>query len=147
MMIKLGEGGQGPLRKLVQTIDMLVDGFGQLPAPVQQTIVLSTALAGGIVALHRAMAPLNSSSSQLSKNLGMVLDPGQRLISMSSQLYTGATQIGAAFSTQSRQLEVFGSTVSRTSGVMTGLKTMGSGVIDLLGGPWGIAITAAGLAL
>ena len=62
-MIKLGEGGQGPLRKLVQTIDMLVDGFGQLPAPVQQTIVLSTALAGGIVALHRAMAPLNSSSS------------------------------------------------------------------------------------
>lgn len=36
MMIKLGEGGQGPLRKLVQTIDMLVDGFGQLPAPVQQ---------------------------------------------------------------------------------------------------------------
>lgn len=147
MMIKLGEGGQGPLRKLVQTIDMLVDGFGQLPAPVQQTIVLSTALAGGIVALHRAMAPLNSSSSQLSKNLGMVLDPGQRLISMSSQLYTGAAQIGAAFSTQSRQLEVFGSTVSRTSGVMTGLKTMGSGVIDLLGGPWGIAITAAGLAL
>lgn len=147
MMIKLGEGGQGPLRKLVQTIDMLVDGFGQLPAPVQQTIVLSTALAGGIVALHRAMAPLNSSSSQLSKNLGMVLDPGQRLISMGSQLYTGATQIGAAFSTQSRQLEVFGSTVSRTSGVMTGLKTMGSGVIDLLGGPWGIAITAAGLAL
>ncbi len=132
-MIKLGEGGQGPLRKLVQTIDILVDGFGHCPPPSNRPSS-STALAGGIVALHRAMAPLNSSSSQLSKNLGMVLDPGQRLISMSSQLYTGATQIGAAFSTQSRQLEVFGSTVSRTSGVMTGLKTMGSGVIDLLGG-------------
>lgn len=144
LMISLGEGGQGPLRALVQTLDTLVDGFSQLPAPVQQGIVLFTALAGGSVALHKAMAPLNASSSQLSKNLGMVLDPGQRLISMSSQLYTGATQIGAAFSTQSRQLEVFGSTVSRTSGVMTGLTTMGSGVIDLLGGPWGIALTVAG---
>lgn len=147
LMISLGEGGQGPLRSLVQTLDTLVDGFSQLPAPVQQGIVLFTALAGGSVALHKAMAPLNASSSQLSKNLGMVLDPGQRLISMSSQLYTGATQIGAAFSNQSRQLEVFGSTVSRTSGVMTGLETMGSSVIDLLGGPWGMAITAAGLAL
>lgn len=144
LMISLGEGGQGPLRSLVQMLDTLVDGFSQLPAPVQQGIVLFTALAGGSVALHKAMAPLNASSSQLSKNLGMVLDPGQRLISMSSQLYTGATQIGAAFSTQSRQLEVFGSTVSRTSGVMTGLTTMGSGVIDLLGGPWGIALTVAG---
>ena len=144
LMISLGEGGQGPLRSLVQMLDTLVDGFSQLPAPVQQGIVLFTALAGGSVALHKAMAPLNASSSQLSKNLGMVLDPGQRLISMGSQLYTGATQIGAAFSTQSRQLEVFGSTVSRTSGVMTGLTTMGSGVIDLLGGPWGIALTVAG---
>lgn len=147
LMLSLGEGGQGPLRSLVQMLDTLVDGFSQLPAPVQQGIVLFTALAGGSVALHKAMAPLNASSSQLSKNLGMVLDPGQRLISMSSQLYTGATQIGAAFSTQSRQLEVFGSTVSRTSGVMTGLTTMGSGVIDLLGGPWGIAIGVAGAAL
>lgn len=147
LMISLGEGGQGPLRSLVQIVDTLVDGFSQLPAPVQQGIVLFTALVGGSVALHKAMAPLNASSSQLSKNLGMVLDPGQRLISMSSQLYTGAMQIGAAFLTQSRQLEVFGSTVSRTSGVMTGLTTMGSGVIDLLGGPWGIALTVAGALL
>lgn len=146
MMIKLGEGGQGPCASSSRPSTCSWTDSGNCPPPSNRPSS-STALAGGIVALHRAMAPLNSSSSQLSKNLGMVLDPGQRLISMSSQLYTGATQIGAAFSTQSRQLEVFGSTVSRTSGVMTGLKTMGSGVIDLLGGPWGIAITAAGLAL
>lgn len=136
MMIKLGEGGQGPLRKLVQTIDMLVDGFGQLPAPVQQTIVLSTALAGGIVALHRAMAPLNSSSSQLSKNLGMVLDP---LITGNDALAGTADASAKAADSDTILQESFGATkdaVNETSAAL-------GEVIDALNTYYGFALDAS----
>ena len=77
LMISLGEGGQGPLRSLVQTLDTLVDGFASLPAPVQQSIVLMAALVGGSVAVHKAMGPLNSSSSQLAQTLGLIADQGK----------------------------------------------------------------------
>lgn len=147
LMISLGEGGQGPLRSLVQTLDTLVDGFSQLPAPVQQGIVLMTALTGGAVALHSALGPLNSSSSQAAKSFGLVLDPMQRLSAAAPLLSQAFTQIAAAFASPTRQLEVFGSTMSRSQGVMTGLKNVGSGVVSLFGGPLGMALTAATVAL
>ena len=147
LMISLGEGGQGPLRSLVQMLDTLVDGFSQLPAPVQQGIVLFTALAGGSVALHKAMAPLNASSSQLAQTIGLIADPGQRLISLGSGIALAFQTWGSTFGSAESQLSTFGATVSRSQGVMTGFKNLGSGIVSLLGGPWGIAIGVAGAAL
>ena len=147
MMIKLGEGGQGPLRKLVQTIDMLVDGFGQLPAPVQQTIVLSTALAGGGVALHKALAPLNASTSKLAQGLGLVIDPGQRLSVALPQLRDGFSALGNVCSTTFSSLRSGTPVIGASTAAMSGLKSIGGGVVSLLGGPWGIAMTAATLAV
>lgn len=147
LMISLGEGGQGPLRSLVQMLDTLVDGFSQLPAPVQQGIVLFTALAGGSVALHKAMAPLNASSSQLAQTIGLIADPGQRLIGLCSGIASAFQAWGATFGSAESQLSTFGATVSRSQGVMAGFKKLGSGIVALLGGPWGIAIGVAGAAL
>lgn len=147
LMISLGEGGQGPLRSLVQMLDTLVDGFSQLPAPVQQGIVLFTALAGGSVALHKAMAPLNASSSQLAQTIGLIADPGQRLIGLGSGIASAFQTWGSTFGSAESQLSTFGAAVSRSQGVMAGLRELGSGIVSLLGGPWGIAIGVAGAAL
>lgn len=147
LMISLGEGGQGPLRSLVQTLDTLVDGFASLPAPVQQSIVLMAALVGGSVAVHKAMGPLNSSSSQLAQTIGLIADPGQRLIGLGSGIASAFQTWGATFGSAESQINTFGTTISRSQGVMAGFKNLGSGIVSLLGGPWGMAITAAGLAL
>lgn len=147
LMISLGEGGQGPLRSVVQMLDTLVDAFSQLPAPVQQGIVLFTALAGGSVALHKAMAPLNASSSQLAQTIGLIADPGQRLIGLGSGIASAFQTWGATFGSAESQINTFGTTVSRSQGVMAGFKNLGSGIVSLLGGPWGIAIGVAGAAL
>lgn len=147
LMISLGEGGQGPLRSLVQTLDTLVDAFGQLPAPVQQGIVLMTALVGGSVAVHKAMGPLNSSSSQLAQTLGLIADPGQRLIGLGSGIASAFQTWGATFGSAESQINTFGTTISRSQGVMAGFKSIGSGLFAALGGPWGIALTVAGTLL
>lgn len=147
LMISLGEGGQGPLRSLVQTLDTLVDGFASLPAPVQQSIVLMAALVGGSVAVHKAMGPLNSSSSQLAQTLGLIADPGQRLIGLGSGIASAFQTWGATFGSAESQIKTFGTTISRSQGVMAGFKSIGSGLFAALGGPWGIALTVAGALL
>ena len=147
LMISLGEGGQGPLRFLVQTLDTLVDGFASLPAPVQQSIVLMAALVGGSVAVHKAMGPLNSSSSQLAQTLGLIADPGQRLIGLGSGIASAFQTWGATFGSAESQINTFGTTISRSQGVMAGFKSIGSGLFAALGGPWGIALTVAGALL
>lgn len=147
LMTSLGEGGQGPLRSLVQTLDTLVDGFASLPAPVQQSIVLMAALVGGSVAVHKAMGPLNSSSSQLAQTLGLIADPGQRLIGLGSGIASAFQTWGATFGSAESQINTFGTTISRSQGVMAGFKSIGSGLFAALGGPWGIALTVAGALL
>lgn len=147
LMISLGEGGQGPLRSLVQTLDTLVDGFASLPAPVQQSIVLMAALVGGSVAVHKAMGPLNSSSSQLAQTLGLIADPGQRLIGLGSGIASAFQTWGATFGSAESQINTFGTTISRSQGVMAGFKSIGSGLFAALGGPWGVALTVAGALL
>lgn len=147
LMISLGEGGQGPLRSVVQTLDTLVDAFGQLPAPVQQGIVLITALAGGFTALHSAMAPLNASSSQTARNFGLMLDPFQRVITAAPLLKEGIVQLGTSMLGTSTNAGTLANGLTRGQTAMNGMKSIGSGLFAALGGPWGIALTVAGALL
>lgn len=147
LMISLGEGGQGPLRSVVQTLDTLVDAFGQLPAPVQQGIVLMTALAGGFTALHSAMAPLNASSSQTARNFGLMLDPFQRVITAAPLLKEGIVQLGTSMLGTSTNAGTLANGLTRGQTAMNGMKSIGSGLFAALGGPWGIALTVAGALL
>lgn len=147
LMISLGEGGQGPLRSLVQTLDTLVDAFSQLPAPVQQGIVLMTALAGGFTALHSAMGPLNASSSQTVRNFGLMLDPFQRGITAIPLLKEGVIQLGTSMLGTSTNAGTLANGLTRGQTAMNGMKSIGSGLFAALGGPWGIALTVAGALL
>ena len=147
LMISLGEGGQGPLRSLVQTLDTLVDGFSSLPAPVQQSIVLLTALVGGFTALHSAMGPLNASSSQTARNFGLMLDPFQRGITAIPLLKEGVIQLGTSMLGTSTNAGTLANGLTRGQTAMNGMKSIGSGLFAALGGPWGIALTVAGALL
>lgn len=147
LMISLGEGGQGPLRSLVQTLDTLVDAFSQLPAPVQQSIVLLTALGGGFTALHSAMGPLNASSSQTARNFGLMLDPFQRAITAAPLLKDGIIQLGTSMLGTSTNAGTLANGLTRGQTAMNGMKSIGSGLFAALGGPWGIALTVAGALL
>lgn len=147
LMISLGEGGQGPLRSLVQTLDTLVDAFGQLPAPVQQGIVLLTAMGGGFTALHSAMGPLNASSSQTARNFGLMLDPFQRAITAIPLLKEGIIQLGTSMLGTSTNAGTLANGLTRGQTAMNGMKSIGSGLFAALGGPWGIALTVAGALL
>lgn len=147
LMISLGEGGQGPLRSLVQTLDTLVDAFSQLPAPVQQSIVLLTALGGGFTALHSAMGPLNASSSQTARNFGLMLDPFQRAITAIPLLKEGIIQLGTSMLGTSTNAGTLANGLTRGQTAMNGMKSIGSGLFAALGGPWGIALTVAGALL
>lgn len=147
LMISLGEGGQGPLRSLVQTLDTLVDAFSQLPAPVQQGIVLMIALAGGFTALHSAMGPLNASSSQTARNFGLMLDPFQRGITAIPLLKEGVIQLGTSMLGTSTNAGTLANGLTRGQTAMNGMKSIGSGLFAALGGPWGIALTVAGALL
>lgn len=147
LLINLGEGGQGPLRSLVQTLDTLVDAFSSLPAPVQQTAVLAVAAVGGFTALHKAMAPLNSSASGVAKSFGLMLDPWQRVMTALPQLKSGFQHLGQAAAGTDPGMGLMNNGLTRGQTAMNGLKSIGGGLVSFLGGPWGIALSAAGSAV
>lgn len=147
LLINLGEGGQGPLRSLVQTLDTLVDAFSSLPAPVQQTIVLGVAAVGGFTALHKALTPLNSSASGVAKSFGLMLDPWQRVMTALPQLKSGFQQLGQAAAGTDPGMGLMHNGLTRGQTAMNGLKSIGGGLVSFLGGPWGIAFGAAGSAV
>ncbi|PLS23734.1 phage tail tape measure protein, partial [Bifidobacterium imperatoris] len=147
MLITIGSGANGPLRSLVQTLDTVVDAFSSLPAPVQQGTVLLGAAGGAVAALHKQFGPLAESSSATSQKLGLLIDPIQRLTTAGPQLKDGFVMLGGVFKTTFESLSSGTPVIGTSTAAMSGLKNIGSGVVDLLGGPWGIAMTAAGAAI
>ena len=147
LMLKIGEGGQGPIRKLVQGLDTMVDAFGQLPSGVQQTMVLLAGLGGVMGVVHKAATPLNTSTSKVAQTLGLVVDPIQRVNSALPQLKSGFGDLASVAATSWQSLSTGTPVIGRSAAAMNGLKSISSGVIDLLGGPWGIALGVAAAAM
>lgn len=143
LMINLGEGSQGALRTLVQGVDTLVDAFASLPAPVQQGAIALTAAIGGAVALHKALTPLEASSGTAGNAIALLVDPIQRAKTAAPQLAAGLTQINSAMGATVGDIANGTVTLGKGETAINGVKQAGAGVIDLLGGPWGVAITAA----
>lgn len=147
LMISVGEGAQGPLRKMVQGLDTLVDTFSGLPSGAQQTIVVMASLAGVFGAVHKAAGNLNGSTSTMANNIGLAIDPIQRVKAALSSAKTAFEMFRASGMSAQEQLETFGTSAGRAELKTAGFKTVGSSVMSLLGGPWGIALTVAGVAL
>lgn len=147
LMISVGEGAQGPLRKMVQGLDTLVDSFAGLPSGAQQTIVVMASLAGVFGAVHKAAGNLNGSTSRMANNIGLAIDPIQRVKTALGSAQTAFQMFKASSMSASEQMEAFGTSASKAQLKTAGFKAVGSSVMSLLGGPWGIALTVAGAAL
>lgn len=147
LMISVGEGAQGPLRKMVQGLDTLVDAFAGLPSGAQQTIVVMASLAGVFGAVHKAAGNLNGSTSTMANNIGLAIDPIQRVKTALASAQTAFQMFKASSMSASEQIEAFGTSASKAQLKTAGFKAIGSSVMSLLGGPWGIALTVAGVAL
>lgn len=147
LMISVGEGAQGPLRKMVQGLDTLVDAFAGLPSGAQQTIVVMASLAGVFGAVHKAAGNLNGSTSTMANNIGLAIDPIQRVKTALASAQTAFQMFKASSMSASEQMAAFGTSASKAQLKTAGFKAIGSSVMSLLGGPWGIALTVAGVAL
>lgn len=147
LMISVGEGAQGPLRKMVQGLDTMVDAFAGLPSGAQQTIVVMASLAGVFGAVHKAAGNLNGSTSTMANNIGLAIDPIQRVKTALASAQTAFQMFKASSMSASEQMEAFGTSSSKAQLKIAGFKAVGSSVMSLLGGPWGIALTVAGVAL
>ena len=147
LMISVGEGAQGPLRKMVQGLDTLVDAFAGLPSGAQQTLVVMASLAGVFGAVHKAAGNLNGSTSTMANNIGLAIDPIQRVKTALASAQTAFQMFRASSMSASEQMAAFGTTASKAQLKTAGFKAVGSSVMSLLGGPWGIALTVAGVAL
>lgn len=147
LMISVGEGAQGPLRKMVQGLDTLVDAFAGLPSGAQQTLVVMASLAGVFGAVHKAAGNLNGSTSTMANNIGLAIDPIQRVKTALASAQTAFQMFRASSMSASEQMEAFGTSASKAQLKTAGFKAVGSSVMSLLGGPWGIALTVAGAAL
>ena len=147
LMISVGEGAQGPLRKMVQGLDTLVDAFAGLPSGAQQTLVVMASLAGVLGAVHKAAGNLNGSTSTMANNIGLAIDPIQRVKTALGSAQTAFQMFKASSMSASEQMEAFGTSASKAQLKTAGFKAVGSSIMSLLGGPWGIALTVAGAAL
>lgn len=147
LMISVGEGAQGPLRKMVQGLDTLVDAFAGLPSGAQQTLVVMASLAGVFGAVHKAAGNLNGSTSTMANNIGLAIDPIQRVKTALGSAQTAFDLFKGSSMSASEQMEAFGTSASKAQLKTAGFKAVGSSVMSLLGGPWGIALTVAGVAL
>lgn len=147
LMISVGEGAQGPLRKMVQGLDTLIDAFAGLPSGAQQTLVVMASLAGVFGAVHKAAGNLNGSTSIMANNIGLAIDPIQRVKTALGSAQTAFQMFKASSMSASEQMEAFGTSASKAQLKTAGFKAVGGSVMSLLGGPWGIALVVAGAAL
>ena len=147
LMISVGEGAQGPLRKMVQGLNTLVDTFAGLPSGAQQTIVVMASLAGVLGAVHKAAGNLNGSTSTMANNIGLAIDPIQRVKTALASAQTAFQMFKASSMSASEQINAFGTSAGKAELKTAGFKAVGSSVMSLLGGPWGIALAVAGAAL
>ena len=147
MLITIGSGADGPLRSLVQTADKVVDAVGGLPAPVQQSAVALGLLAGALALAHKQFGPMAESSSKTARGLAALLDPMQYLQRAAPGVTTGIQSITSAFQPAEVQMQTFGTAMSRGTAITNGFKSIGSGLLSMMGGPWGVAFTVAGAAL
>ena len=146
-LIKIGSGANGPIRSVIQSVTSLVTAFGDLPAPVQQTFVMLGLAAVAGVGLHKVFGQTAQSTSALSRSFGMVVDPVQRVQAAMGNFGSAVEQIKLSTLTYEEQMRRVGTATSGSALRMGALKSAGAGIVDLLGGPWGIALGVAGAAL
>lgn len=137
-LIGTGEGANGPLRDLVQTLSSLVDVYNDLPGPAKDATLgalgLTAAVGGGTWAVTKAI----TSYANLQDNLG-ALGGGFEGSRKKALLFRGgAMAAGAGLAALSDDIGEF----DRNAGIATDALS-GMAIGFAVGGPWGSAIGGA----
>lgn len=146
-LIKIGSGANGPLRSFVQGLTNITTAFGDLDPKIQQSVVLVGLGIGAFSGLHKVFGSLSSSSSTFKQTMGLVVDPVERLKLGVTGLAAAGRSLVAGFSSADKQYATFGTTVSKTQAFAAAGKAGLGSIVDMLGGPWGIAFAVAGAAI
>jgi TP901 family phage tail tape measure protein len=147
VLIGLGSAANGPLRSVTQNATNLLNLFRSMPQSAQQWTLGAGLIIGAATGMHKVFGNLQNSSSAFSRGLSLAVDPIQRIQSAASGFSDAGRTISAGFGGAEKQISTFGTTVSRGSAVMSAGRSAGKGLVDLMGGPWGIAMAGAGVAL
>lgn len=141
--IKSGSGLNSGLRTLVQTATNLVNALSEIPGPVL--------VAGTGLATLAALGPkLNAFGTAASDGIGKFVASMRNLPEqVRSQnglrdTTTSLAGVGEAASHASGRITVAG-TAMRTA--FSGIKSAAGGLLNALGGPWGLGLAAAGAAV
>ena len=147
VLIGIGGAANGPLRELTQGATNLLNLFRSMPESAQQWVVGSGMIVGSAAGLHKVLGGLSDSSSTFKQTMGLVLDPVQRVKSALPQVASGASQLAGAFTGAGTGIQSMSGAASRGGQALGGLKSIGSGMLSMLGGPWGVAFTSAAIAV
>ena len=154
---------------LAKGVGLLADGFGMLPGPVQTTLVLFGALriamqfdrfqkmTDSVLGTSRAftdsVGSLRGSIGawrDLSRELQVANPALSGMQSRVMALTTGGGALGKmsnAFMDAAVQAKRFPTAAGLAAASMSGMKSAASGVLGVLGGPWGIAVAGATMAI
>ena len=83
-----------------------MDSFASLPAGAQQTIIVMAALSGVLGGVHKAAGNLNGSTSTMANNIGLAVDPIQRVKTALASAQTAFQMFKASSMSASEQMEL-----------------------------------------
>jgi TP901 family phage tail tape measure protein len=139
-LIQAGSGANDTLRTLVKTAETLVNVIGTIPGPV-----LSGAAAFGALVLlgpkvgnlaRTVTGPLTGAMTRFREEMALHR-------ALATQVSGGYQRLGDETVKATAKVSRSAVAMSAARSTIGGLKGAASGVVGLLGGPWGIALTAA----
>lgn len=96
--ISMGEGGNGPLRGLVQNITGAVEWFGRLPAPIQQGTLAVAGIGGAALLAGGTLIKLATGAAETWKSFRELAPAGSRLSGTLGRVgkFAGIAAVGLA---------------------------------------------------
>ncbi|MCX4885859.1 phage tail tape measure protein [Streptomyces sp. NBC_00847] len=140
----------------------LVSAFGGLPGPIQQFVLaallvrriqpgmagLASTISGRVTGAFRSLNGQMAVQRQLAASAGMSLSRYGAAMAVLQTRVPAIGRMGQAFRTAAAQGTGFTGTLRGIGAASaSAARTMGSGLMGALGGPWGLAITAATVGL
>jgi TP901 family phage tail tape measure protein len=148
-----------PIGHLVGT---LVSAFGALPGPIQQFVIaallvrriqgplsgLATTVSGRVTGAFRSLGQQMAVQRSLAASAGQSLSRYGAAMAVLQTRVPAIGRMGAAFRTAAAQGTGFTGTLRGIGAAsLSATRSLGSGLLGALGGPWGLAITAATVGL
>lgn len=132
-----------PMKAVVTVATMAVNAFAKLPAPIQAFVGALTAVGiarAGMVATKAALVSLSASYMEMGSRVMQAT--GQQTLSW-GVVWQAVKQTQAAAASAVTAGAQVAAGAGQAVGALSKLSAVGSGLMAMFGGPWGLAITGA----